>query len=449
MHTARRLQRTIARDTEVRGVGFIHGNDVALRFRPAEAEEGVVFVRTDLPGRPKVRAHISNVVPRQRRTAIQQGAATVEMVEHVLAALAGLRVDNCLIEIDAPETPGCDGSSRAFTEALGEAGTVELDQPREVHVVESPLTVREGQAVLTAHPGDGRGLVLGYHLDYGRHTPIGAQSLFLHLSPDAFVAELSSSRTFLLEAEAQALRQAGIGARASESDLLIFGPEGVIGNTLRYPDECVRHKMLDMVGDLALLGKDIVGHVIAHRSGHQLNATLVRALLEATSPETDAPNGRGSSPQEPTRPAMDVNAITSILPHRYPFLLVDRVLEIEPGKRLTAVKNVSANEPFFQGHWPGRPIMPGVLILEALAQAAGIMIADFVDRARKVTMIAAIDEVKIRRPVVPGDQLKLLVSCTRLKPSCALVQGTAMVDDQVAAEATFKFVMVDADKSAA
>jgi UDP-3-O-acyl N-acetylglucosamine deacetylase len=287
MLTARRLQRTIGRETEVRGVGFVQGNDVALRFRPARADTGIVFVRTDLPGQPAVRAHITNVVPRQRRTTIQQGEAVVEMVEHVLAALAGLRVDNCRIEIDAPETPGCDGSSRAFAEAIGAAGAVELDRERETYVIRRPFTVREGQAVLTARPGSGPGFLLSYHLDYGA-TPIGVQSLALELTPETFAADLAPCRTFLLEAEAQALRQAGLGARTNESDLLVFGPDGPIGNSVRFPDECVRHKLLDMVGDLALLGMDIVGEVVADRSGHELNARLVRGLLAITDDDRSA-----------------------------------------------------------------------------------------------------------------------------------------------------------------
>ena len=268
MLTARRMQRTIARETDLRGVGFIFGTDVTMRFRPAKADQGVVFVRTDLPERPAVRAHIRNVIPRQRRTTIQQGTASVEMVEHVMAALAGLRIDNCTIEIDSPETPGCDGSSRAFVDALSAAGVVELDREREALVIDRPVAVREGAAVLAAHPGDGEALVLGYHLDYGRKSPIGSQSFFLDVSPESFRDELATSRTFLLEAEAHALRQAGIGSRATASDLLIFGEGGVIDNELRYPDECVRHKILDMLGDLALLDKDLSGHIVAHRSGH-------------------------------------------------------------------------------------------------------------------------------------------------------------------------------------
>jgi UDP-3-O-[3-hydroxymyristoyl] N-acetylglucosamine deacetylase/3-hydroxyacyl-[acyl-carrier-protein] dehydratase len=438
MVTTRRLQRTIAREAVVRGVGFLQGADVSLRFRPAEAGTGVVFLRSDLPGRPVVPAHIDNVIPRQRRTTIQQGEATVEMVEHVMAALAGLRVDNCLVEIDAPETPGCDGSSQAFVEALHEAGIVELNQERETLVIDRPISVREGQAVLTAHPGDGTSLVLSYQLDYGRETPIGAQSLFVDVSPETFREELAPCRTFLLETEARALREAGIGARTTESDLLIFGPEGPIGNHLRFPDECVRHKILDMVGDLALLAHDLCGHVVAHRSGHQLNAALVRKLVESMKSDR-ARGGRGQ---------LDINQIMKILPHRYPFLLVDRVLEHEPARRVVALKNVSCNEPFFQGHWPGRPIMPGVLILEALAQAAGIMIADSVDPQENSAMIISIDNVKIRRPVVPGDQLRLEVESLRIKNSSAQVQGVALVDEQVAAEAKIRFIIVEAPRVA-
>jgi UDP-3-O-[3-hydroxymyristoyl] N-acetylglucosamine deacetylase/3-hydroxyacyl-[acyl-carrier-protein] dehydratase len=445
MLTAKRLQRTIARETELRGVGFIYGSDVAMRFRPAGPDHGVVFLRTDLPERPAVRAHIRNVVPRQRRTTIEQGPASVEMIEHVMAALAGLRIDNCTIEINAPETPGCDGSSRAFVAALNDAGTVELDRERETLVIDQPLSVREGKAVLAAHPGASEGLVLGYHLDYGRASPIGTQSLFLDLSPETFRDELAPSRTFLLEAEADALRAAGIGGRTTAADLLIFGREGVIDNVLRYPDECVRHKILDMVGDLALLEKDISGHVVAHRSGHQLNAALVRKLIEAV--EQERPGRFGSCIGAGPDVAMDIGVIRKILPHRYPFLLVDRVLEHEPARRVLALKNVSCNEPFFQGHWPDRPIMPGVLIVEALAQAGGIMIADVIDPTERAVLIVAIDNVKIRKPVVPGDQLRLEVTGLRLKSNLADVYGVAKVGDQVAAEAKIRFMIVNSPRS--
>ncbi len=287
MLTARRLQRTIARETEVRGVGFVQGHDVALRFRPAPADSGVVFVRTDLPGRPEVRASIANVIPRQRRTTIQRGEAIVEMVEHVMAALAGLQIDNCRVEIDASETPGCDGSSLAFVNAVKASGVRELDRERAMLVIRHPITLREGTATLTARPSDSPGFRLAYHLDYGA-TSIGVQDLAVSITPESFAEQLGGCRTFLLEAEANALREAGLGARTSESDLLIFGENGPIGNAVRFPDECVRHKILDMVGDLALLEMDIVGEVIANRSGHQLNARLVTALRKTVDDDRSA-----------------------------------------------------------------------------------------------------------------------------------------------------------------
>jgi UDP-3-O-[3-hydroxymyristoyl] N-acetylglucosamine deacetylase/3-hydroxyacyl-[acyl-carrier-protein] dehydratase len=443
-----RLQRTIRTGTEVRGVGFFHGSDVTLRFRPSGADTGVVFVRTDLPGRPTVRAHIDHLMPTPRRTTVRRGEAVVEMIEHVMAALAGLRVDNCLVEVDAAETPGCDGSSRAFSEVLRAVGTVELDRPRAALVVDAPVTVREGRAVLTAHPGGGSGFVLSYHLDYGPDGPIGAQSLSLDVTPESFAEELAPSRTFLLEAEARALRQAGIGTRVTDADLLIFGPDGVVGNTLRYPDECVRHKLLDMVGDLALLGMDIHGHVVAHRSGHSLNAALVRALVEAASApgggpaEDNADDGGGPA-------TLDLDRAIRALPHRYPFRMVDRVVALEPGRRVAAVKEVRAGEPYLLVQRSGRAVVPGVLLIEALIQAAGLLLADHAGRSKKVTAVAAIDQVTIGAPVGPGDRLRLEVDCLTLGPTRAHVRGVATISGRLAAEAEIQLALVDADRSAA
>lgn len=436
-----RTQRTLKRDAAVAGVSFLSGVDSRVTFRPAEADTGVVFVRTDLPGEPRVPARADCVVPRQRRTAIQQGEAVVEMVEHVLAALAGLQVDNCVVEIDAPETPGCDGSSRAFVDAILEAGIVPQDRKRPTLRIRHPVTVQEGSATLTAHPGVGESLVLSYNLDYGRDNPIGSQSLFLGLSPETFQNELASSRTFVLQSEAQALRESGIGAGVTEADLLVIGPNGPIDNTLRFPDECVRHKMLDMVGDLALAGRDIVGHVVAHRSGHQLNVALVRKLLEQVERDVMKPLALAESGPEPDLP-LDIPAIMRLLPHRHPFLLIDRVTELEPEKRVVALKNVSYNEPFFPGHWPNQPVMPGVLILEALAQAAGILITRKFDLATQVAMIASIDGVRLRRPIVPGDQIRLEVDDFRCKRNFVDVHAKATVEGQLSAEAKFRFAVV-------
>jgi UDP-3-O-[3-hydroxymyristoyl] N-acetylglucosamine deacetylase/3-hydroxyacyl-[acyl-carrier-protein] dehydratase len=236
-----------------------------------------------------------------------------------------------------------------------------------------------------------------------------------------------------LEPEAEALRRAGIGSRTTERDLLIFGRDGVIGNELRFPDECARHKTLDLLGDLALVGMDLSGHVVAHKSGHALNAEMARELLRAA----------GLAPADPS--AMEIGEILKALPHRYPFLLVDRVLELEPGRRVVALKNVSSNEPYFQGHWPGRPIMPGVLVIEAMAQAAGVLIAHRAGGAREA-LLASIDGAKLRKPVVPGDQLRLEVDGLRSIGRATQVRAVATVDDRVAAEAKIRFFVVEADR---
>ncbi len=442
-----RRQRTIARPAEVRGVGFFHGADVTVRFHPAEPDAGITFERADLPGRPRIPARLDSVVPSQRRTTIRSGDASVEMIEHVMAALAGLQVDNAVVEIDAGECPGCDGSSRAFVEALDGVGIVEQERMRPALVVEESLSIREGDAVLAIHPpGPAGGLTLSYHLDYGRGAAIPPQSYCVGLSSDSFRQELSASRTFLLEAEAAALRAAGIGVRTTQADLLLFGRDGVVGNTLRYPDECARHKVLDMVGDLALLGSDLHGFVVAYRSGHQTNAALGRRLLAAR-----AAGRSGSGEPLPLREdgTIDVAGIVSLLPHRYPFLLVDRVLEVVPQRRVLAIKNVSINEPFFTGHWPGMPIMPGVLVVEALAQTAGVLIAASIPREGKLALIAAIDAVKLRRPIVPGDQVLLEVTGNRIKNHAAVVTGTAKVGGTLAAEARIRFLIVEARRVAA
>jgi UDP-3-O-[3-hydroxymyristoyl] N-acetylglucosamine deacetylase / 3-hydroxyacyl-[acyl-carrier-protein] dehydratase len=445
LRTSRR-QRTIARPAEVRGIGFFHGADVTVRFHPAEPDTGIVFERADLPGRPRVAARLHSVVPSQRRTTIRNGEASVEMIEHVMAALAGLQVDNAVVQIDAGECPGCDGSSRVFVEALDEAGMVEQERTRSAMVVEEPLSIREGDAVLAIHPpGPAGGLTLSYHLDYGRDAAIPRQSYCVGLSAESFREQISTSRTFLLQAEADALRAAGLGVRTTEADLLLFGRDGVIGNVLRYPEECARHKILDMVGDLALLGADLHGFVVAYRSGHQTNAALGRQLLEANSAKRE---GVGPLPLRPDG-TIDIAGIMSLLPHRYPFLLVDRVLELVPNRRVVGMKNVTINEPFFPGHWPGMPIMPGVLIVESLAQTAGVLIAASIPREGKLALIAAIDSIKLRRPIVPGDQVLLEVVGDRIKTQSAVVTGTAKVEGDLAAEARIRFAIVEAQRAVA
>lgn len=278
IHTERK-QRSIEKPVAVEGFGYWSGRDVRVEFRPAAPSSGVVFVRSDLPKQPRIPAAVAQRIEVPRRTTLTLNKASVEMVEHILAALAGLQIDNCEVWVNQPEMPGCDGSSLPFVEALDAAGTVVQDAMRDQLVVREPIRLGNEESWIEAKPATTAGLCIRYRLDYGAGNGIGRQTLTVNVNPQTFREELASCRTFVLKHEADWLVAQGLGARASLKDLLIFDENGPIENTLRFGDECVRHKILDMVGDFALAGCDIVGDLVAHKSGHRLNAEMVRALL--------------------------------------------------------------------------------------------------------------------------------------------------------------------------
>jgi UDP-3-O-acyl N-acetylglucosamine deacetylase len=284
-----RPQRTLGRPAEVEGVGFLTGASVRLRFVPAPPSAGVVFVRTDLRPRAQVPARIELVSGTQRRTTLGRPPAQVALVEHVLAALAGLRIDNCYVELNAPEPPGLDGSARGFVDALRDAGAVLQPARRPVWCVERPVVVAQNGATLALHPSEADEFRVSYLLDYGPFSPIGRQSCTQLITPGEFASQVAPCRTFLLESEALELRRQGLGARTTTADLVVFGRRGPIDNPLRFANEPARHKVLDVVGDLALLGADLRGHVVAYRSGHPLNVELVRALAQGLPQECAAP----------------------------------------------------------------------------------------------------------------------------------------------------------------
>ncbi len=281
MYTTRN-QRTLAAPAAVEGFGYWDGKDVRVEFRPAEPHSGVVFVRRDLEGCPRIPANISCRVEQPRRISLRKGEAGVEMIEHVMAALAGLQIDNCEVWVDGHEMPGCDGSSRPFVEAIDAVGTVEQPAQRARRIVRRVIRLGSADSWIEARPPRASETLLRYQLDYGPDSPIGRQTLEVAPTPDAFRAQLAPCRTFLLKAEADWLLAQGLGHRVGCHDLLIFGDDGPIDNPLRFPDECVRHKLLDMLGDLALAGCDLVGRFCAYRSGHRLNAEMVRAVLRET-----------------------------------------------------------------------------------------------------------------------------------------------------------------------
>ncbi len=434
-------QQTIRRTAELEGRGLFTGEPVVLRFKPAKPHTGIVFNLVSGSGNVRIAAKVENVTKRARRTSIQNGTAAIETVEHCLSACTGLGIDNLEIELTGHEVPAMDGSCIDFVKVIQEAELDVQEAERDVFVITDTIRVTEGDMELLAVPpmaGAADTLEIHYVLDYGSDSVIGRQSFIFRNVPDDFVREIAPARTFVLEREAQLLREQGLGTHLSCHDLVVFGPDGPIDNELRFPEECVRHKILDLIGDLRLLGQFIAGRVFARKSGHALNHELVRQLLARR-------QAQGLQRQLTGKPLMGIQEIKRILPHRYPFLLVDRVLEIDGSRRAIGVKNVTMNEEFFLGHYPGQPIMPGVLILDAMAQMGGILLSQELDLKGKVAVLLSIDKVKFRRPVVPGDQLILDVEALRVKSRTGHVRCHARVGDEVAAEANIKFMMADAE----
>ena len=434
-----RRQRTISLEAEIEGHGLFTGQSVHLRLKPAPPNTGLVFTRVDLGEGATVSATIQSVAKRFQRTTLEGGEVCIETAEHLLAALVGLGIDNLYAELDAPELPTGDGSAADYVRLLRQAGIVEQEEQRPALVITEAVTVQDGDAVVTALPGPEDELSLTYHLDYGPQGALGPQVFSLKLTPDVFVEELATTRTFILESEVEDLRQRGYGRKATYEDLLVIGPDGPINNTYRFPDEPARHKVLDIVGDLFLLNCDLRGRIVAMRSGHTLNHRLIRRLLEQAAE-------RGSAVAGAMRQAMDIDQIMAVLPHRYPFLLVDRIISLEDNVRAVGIKNVSINEHFFQGHYPGTPIMPGVLIVEAMAQLSGVLLLKKLERTEQVAVLLSMDKVKLRKTVHPGDQLRLEAEVVRSKARTAQVNTRAWVGDELAAEAKIRFMLVPAEQ---
>jgi UDP-3-O-[3-hydroxymyristoyl] N-acetylglucosamine deacetylase/3-hydroxyacyl-[acyl-carrier-protein] dehydratase len=438
-----RNQRTVRREASIAGVGLHSGAAASLAVRPAPAGTGVVFLRTDLPGSPRVPAEVGRQVQRQRRTTlVGEDGAEVHTVEHFLACCHALRIDNLLVEVSGPECPGMDGSAAPFVRMLDEAGVEEQAAPRAEIEIDEPVAVAAGtDAALVAIPAPS-GLAISYTLDY-RHPHLGAQHFSVALTEERFRAEVAPARTFCLEAEAEALRSMGLGKGATRENTLVVGKDGVTGNALRFPDEFARHKALDLVGDLFLLGADLRAHVHAYRTGHEANLGLVRALRDRAARRGTPAASSERAPDALPRTALSLAQIRRVLPHRYPFLLVDRVVEIDGFRRAVGLKNVTANEPYFQGHYPDEPIMPGVLVVEAMAQLAGILLLRKLELTGKVPVLLSIDRVKFRHAVVPGDQLRLEAATIRLSGGRGRVQCRSSVEGRLVAEARLNFAVAE------
>ena len=431
-------QRTIGRPVSFEGVGLHTGQRGTVTFRPGEANSGVRFVRIDLPGRPEVlvRPENAHFDPQAgRRTILQQGDVQIHTMEHILAAVAGLGIDNLVIETTTMETPEPDdGSAAPIASLLTQAGLVDQNRPKRHIKVTKPVVWSQNGVELEAVPY--HGFRISFTIDYD-NAVVGRQTLSLDITPESFVQEIAPARTFVLERDVEGLRRAGWIRGGRLENAVVVGEDRVLNpEPLRFPDEFVRHKVLDLLGDLFLLGGPLIGHVTAKRSGHQSHVAFVKRLKESL----PLPGRRAGRPAD----EWDITAIMDIMPHRYPFLLVDRITRIEEGQSIEGIKNVTINEPFFQGHFPGHPIMPAVLIIEAMAQVGGLLLLNSVEEPnQKLMYFIGIDGAKFRRPVVPGDQIRFVLTLLKLRKGTSKMRGEAFVDDQLVAEAELLATVVD------
>lgn len=415
---------------ELDGVGLHSGKPVRIRLHPAEPNTGIRFRRLDLDGTPEVRAEIDSVHSTDRGTTLGNGEPMVHTVEHLLSAVAAHQIDNLLIELEGPEPPAGDGSARPFEALVQASGVLEQSAPARVLRLQDPLTVSEGDASFVVMPSRDYRVSTTIEFD---HPLVGRQYGSYLISPETFSRELCGARTFGFLHEVELLRSRGLAMGGSTENALVLTDEGVAGGVeLRFVDEFVRHKTLDLVGDLALVGARINAHVVAERPGHRGNVSLARALVERAGQELCG------------RPTLEIQDILKYLPHRYPFLLVDRIVDYESGRRIVGIKNVTINEPFFVGHFPGHPIMPGVLVIEAMAQVGGLLLMDAVDAPEnKIVYFMSLDKVKWRRPVVPGDRIRFELEVIQIRGRNCRMRGVGTVDGKVVAQAEMMARVVD------
>ena len=440
-------QQTLNRGASFSGIGLHSGNRVNMTILPAPANSGVRFRRVDLDGHPEIEARVENVSDTNRSTTLAKGNVKVHTVEHVLAALAGYGIDNAIIELDANEPPIADGSSREFCKIIQAAGITALPEKREFFIPSEPIELHLGETMMTLFPDDKFKITCTSSDKQGRFT----QFYSTEVTPKTWEKDLAHARTFCFYEEIEYLYKNGLIKGGSLENAVVIRDDAILtSEPLRYREEFVRHKMLDIVGDLSLLGKPILGHVVAVRPGHAANAELVKKIVEqinkprraqqtfAPPPAKDAP-----APQPTAEGAMGIEEVMKALPHRPPFLLVDRILKIE-GNTIVGLKNVTMNEDFFRGHFPGHPIMPGVLQLEAMAQVAGILLLKRIEAANQIAYFMAAEEVKWRKPVGPGDTLVMEIELTKIRGKIGKAKGVCKVDGDIVSEALVTFMLRDA-----
>lgn len=461
-----KFQRTIGNQTSCVGVGLHTGVESKITFKPANDNFGIRFKRMDVEGCPEIRADIDHVVDISRGTTIEENGVKIHTVEHALAACAGLGLDNVLIELTEKEPPVMDGSSKDFVEALTKAGIVKQDSPRNYLHIDEAVGYTDAERGVDIHIMPSDQFRITFMIDYESQT-LGTQFTTLDQLEKKFATEIAPARTFCFLSEVETLKEEGLikGGNLDNAVVIVdkdidqneaatlkklfgikkeisLGANGTLnGKPLRFKNEPVRHKALDLIGDLALLGMPIQGHVIASKSGHAANVELVKRIKKVYEKKILQQKYQKRSSKDFM---FDINAILNLLPHRYPFVLVDRIIDITPGEKLTAIKNVTINEPFFHGHFPNQPVMPGVLVLEAMAQAGALLCLNSIDNPMKKNMFfSALSDSKFRHMIIPGDQLRLEMTLAKFRLGTALLIGKAYVGDKLVAEANLKATVVD------
>ncbi|MCK4641194.1 MAG: bifunctional UDP-3-O-[3-hydroxymyristoyl] N-acetylglucosamine deacetylase/3-hydroxyacyl-ACP dehydratase [Candidatus Marinimicrobia bacterium] len=461
-----RNQNTIKNPVSVSGIGLHTGVKSTITFKQAPENSGIRFVRTDVENCPEILADINHVTDISRGTTIAQNGVQIHTVEHVLAAVAGLEIDNIFIEVNNIEPPVCDGSAIEFVKALKKAEIIEQSVPQDVLVIDKIIQYTDPKNGVDVHVLPAESFRITFLIDY-KIPAIGTQYSAMYSLSDEFETDYAAARTFCTLSEVEHLKNIGLIKGGNINSGVVFidreidaneitklkkmfniksdivlGQKGTLnGVELRYYNEAVRHKILDLIGDFALLGVPIQGHIIAARSGHAHNVNLVKKVRKEY--EKSLIRDKYQTRKVPGA-LFDIHGIERILPHRYPFLLVDRILDMTPGETVTAIKNVTINEPFFTGHFPMKKIMPGVLIIEALAQAGGLLLLNTINNPKeKLVYFTGLDNVRFRKPVIPGDQIRLEVKMIQFRLAMCKMKAIAFVNDDVVVEASMMASIVD------
>lgn len=461
-----KFQRTIGNESSCVGIGLHTGVETKITFKPAPEDFGIRFKRMDIEGSPEIRADIDHVVDISRGTTIEENGVKIHTVEHALAACVGIGLDNVLIELTEKEPPVMDGSSIDFVEALLKSGIVKQDAPRNYLHIDEAVSYSDIERGVDIHIMPSDQFRITFMIDY-KYKSLGTQFTTMDQLEQNFAKEIAPARTFCFLSEVETLKENGLiqGGNLDNAVVIVdkeidqleadnlrglfgikqeisLGANGILnGKKLRFENEPVRHKALDLIGDLALLGMPLQGHVIASKSGHAANVELVKRIKKVYEKKILRQRFQKSISSDYL---FDINSILNLLPHRYPFVLVDRIIDFTPGEKLTAIKNVTINEPFFQGHFPNQPVMPGVLVLEAMAQAGSFLVLNSVENPMKKNMFfSSLSEAKFRHPIVPGDQLRIEMILEKFKLGTAFLAGKAYVGDKLVAEGKLKATVVD------